>query len=44
MKTIYTTKDINFMKEHYKGGGHPGAAGCTITQEQFIKILKKKEL
>ena len=33
-----------FMKEHYKGGGHPGAAGCTITQEQFIKILKKKEL
>ena len=33
-----------FMKSRYKGGGHPGAAGCTITQEQFIKILKKKEL
>ena len=33
-----------FMKEHYKGGGHIGAAGCTITQDQFIKILKKKEL
>lgn len=34
----------DFMKEHYKGGGHPGAAGCTLTQEQFIKILKNKSL
>ena len=33
-----------FMRKKYKGGGHVGAAGCTITQEQFIKILKKKEL
>lgn len=34
----------NFMKEHYKGGGHAGAAGCTVTEAQFIKILKKKQL
>jgi len=34
----------DFMKEHYKGGGHPGAAGCTLTQKQFIKILKNKSL
>ena len=34
----------DFMKSKYNGGGHAGAAGCTITQEQFIKILKKKAL
>lgn len=31
-----------FLKEKYGGGGHKGAAGCQITQEQFIKILKVK--
>jgi len=34
----------DFLKERYKGGGHKGAAGCTLTQEQFIKILKTKQL
>lgn len=33
-----------FLKERYGGGGHKGAAGCTFTQDQFIEILKKKEL
>ena len=31
-----------FLKEKYNGGGHKGAAGCTLTEEQFIKILKSK--
>lgn len=31
-----------FLKERYKGGGHKGAAGCTLSQAQFIKILKEK--
>ena len=33
-----------FLKERYNGGGHKGAAGCTLTEEQFIDILKKKRL
>lgn len=34
----------DFLKERYNGGGHKGAAGCTFTQDQFIEIVKKKEL
>lgn len=34
----------DFLREKYSGGGHKGAAGCTLTQEQFIKILKNKIL
>ncbi len=34
----------DFLKDKYKGGGHKGAAGCTFTQDQFIKILKNKTL
>jgi oligoribonuclease NrnB/cAMP/cGMP phosphodiesterase (DHH superfamily) len=34
----------DFLKERYNGGGHRGAAGCTLTQEQFINILKTKQL
>lgn len=33
-----------YLKEKYKGGGHKGAAGCTLSQNQFIKILKEKIL
>lgn len=34
----------DYLKEKYGGGGHQGAAGCTLTQEQFISVLTKKEL
>ena len=34
----------DFLREKYSGGGHKGAAGCTLTQDQFIKILKNKIL
>ena len=34
----------DFLRDKYSGGGHKGAAGCTLTQEQFIKILKNKVL
>ena len=34
----------DFLREKYNGGGHKGAAGCTLTQEKFIKILKNKIL
>lgn len=33
-----------FLKERYNGGGHKGAAGCTLSEEQFINILKTKTL
>lgn len=29
-----------YLKEKYNGGGHKGAAGCTITQEKFFELLK----
>jgi len=37
----YICKDIA-MK--YQGGGHPGAAGCQIPLDDFIKILKSAKL
>lgn len=33
-----------YCKTKYNGGGHAGAAGCQISQEQFIKILKNKTI
>lgn len=33
-----------YLKEHYKGGGHAGAAGCTITNAKFIQMLKNKTI
>ena len=33
-----------YLKENYGGGGHIGAAGCVISQDQFIKILQEKRL
>ena len=48
--SLYNTKDEDefhcgkYCKEHYKGGGHKGAAGCQITQKQMLKILKTKEI
>lgn len=34
----------DFLKKFYNGGGHMGAAGCTISEDEFIKILKTKIL
>ena len=48
--SLYNVKDDDsfhcgeFMKRSYKGGGHAGAAGCTLTEAQFIKVLKSKIL
>lgn len=33
-----------YLNKKYNGGGHKGAAGCTLTQDQFIDILKTKQL
>lgn len=33
-----------FLKKFYNGGGHMGAAGCTVSEDEFIKILKTKIL
>lgn len=33
-----------YLKEHYNGGGHKGAAGACITEEQFVNILKAKSI
>lgn len=33
-----------YLKETYKGGGHKGAAGCTISEKKFLKILKAKQI
>jgi len=48
--SLYNVKDGDtfhcgeFMKRSYKGGGHAGAAGCTLAETQFIKVLKSKIL
>lgn len=33
-----------YLKENYNGGGHVGAAGCTITNAKFIQMLKNKSV
>lgn len=33
-----------YLQEHYHGGGHEGAAGAQITEDEFIKILKAKHI
>ena len=33
-----------YLKEKYKGGGHSGAAGCTLSESKFLKILKTKTI
>ena len=48
--SLYNTSDDDtfdcglYMKEHYQGGGHKGAAGGTITEDKFIELLKKKAI
>jgi len=33
-----------YLKKTYKGGGHAGAAGCTILEKQFVKILNAHKI
>lgn len=33
-----------YLKEKYNGGGHAGAAGCSVSKSKFIKLLNSKEL
>ena len=33
-----------YLKEKYKGGGHSGAAGCTLSESKFLKMLKNKRI
>lgn len=48
--SLYNTNDDhdfhcgNYLKEKYGGGGHEGAAGATITNDQFFNLLKTKKL
>lgn len=48
--SIYNIEDDDwfhcgeFMKKAFNGGGHKGAAGCTLTEAQFVKLLKSKTL
>ena len=34
----------DYLKRKFNGGGHEGAAGCTIDIEQFYKMLKTKQI
>lgn len=33
-----------YLKEKYKGGGHQGASGCTLSESKFLKMLKTKTI
>ena len=33
-----------YLKKTYSGGGHEGAAGCTLNVDKFTKILKSKHI
>ena len=49
MSLYNTNTDDNFhcgdyLKANYGGGGHVGAAGCTLSQEQFIELLTSKKI
>jgi len=33
-----------YLKQKYNGGGHEGAAGCTLTLEQFAECCKTKSI
>lgn len=33
-----------YLKEKYSGGGHAGAAGCTLSQDKFIEVLTNKSV
>lgn len=33
-----------YLKKAYNGGGHEGAAGCTLSIDKFVKIMKNKHI
>ena len=33
-----------YLKAKYNGGGHKGAAGCTVSEEQMIQMLKTRQI
>ncbi|MBO6271230.1 hypothetical protein J6O48_00460 [bacterium] len=44
---IYDNCDFDcgqYLKEKYNGGGHKGAAGCTLSEQQFIEIYNAKTI
>lgn len=46
--SLYNTDDDDtfhcgeYCKEKHHGGGHKGAAGCQLTEEEFVAMLKNK--
>lgn len=48
--SMYNLDDKNefhcgeYLKAKYGGGGHKGAAGCTLSVDQFIEVLKAKHM
>lgn len=48
--SLYNTReDVDFdcgkyLKQKYNGGGHKGAAGCTLDNTQFFKVIQDKVL
>lgn len=48
--SLYNTNDEcdfdcgEYLKQKYNGGGHSGAAGCIITDEQFNKIIENGKI
>lgn len=34
----------NYCRENYGGGGHKGAAGCTLSEEQVMNMLKTHKI
>ena len=32
-----------YLKETYGGGGHPGAAGCQVEEDVFLRLLRDKQ-
>ena len=34
----------DYLKEHYGGGGHAGAAGAVISEKQFLKLIRTSRI
>ena len=44
---VYNDSDFDcgaYLRANYCGGGHKGAAGCTLSQDQFIEMLKTHQV